>query len=225
MKLSAETINVLKNFAAINSNIVIKPGNQLLTMAEAKNVIAQATVSEMFTNEVGIYDLREFLSAISVVDDPTIKFEDKYMAITSNSGRTSMKYYNADIEILTTPSKAPVMPSVDVSFTLDQGTLASLKQAASVFGHTMLTVEPNNQSIKLAVVDPDNATANEFSIDVDGEYPEDTPFKFILFINNLKMIPGDYKVNISAKLISEFISSDGRLHYWAALEKSSTYGE
>ena len=69
-----------------------------------------------------------------------------------------------------------------------------------------------------------NATSNAYSIDIDGEFKEDAVFNFILNINNLKIVSGDYDVQISSKLISQFTHSDEKLRYLIAMEKSSTYG-
>ena len=224
MKISADTVSVLKNFAAINSNIVINPGNKIMTISEAKNILAEASVEEEFGNTVGIYDLQEFLNVLQLVDMPSLKFEDNFMRIGGNGGRAMVTYYYSDPEILTTPSKPINMPEEDVWFTLDDSTTNSLKKAAAVFGHGQLVIEPDNGSIKLSVVDPDNSTANEYSIIVDGGYKSDK-FKFIVNIANLKMIPGSYNVKISSKLISQFSNEDSSVVYWIALEKSSTYGE
>ena len=48
MEISAETVNVLKNFSGINGNIVIRPGNKIMTISEAKNILAEAEVKETF---------------------------------------------------------------------------------------------------------------------------------------------------------------------------------
>jgi hypothetical protein len=224
MEICANTVNVLKNFSAINGNIVIKPGNKLMTISEAKNILAEAKVPEEFNSIVGIYDLTEFLNVLGLVDKPRVRFEENYMNIGGQSGRELVKYYYADTEMLTTPTKPIDMPEADVWFTLDETTLMGLKRAASVFGHGQLSIEPDNGSIKLSVVDPENSTANEYSIDVDGGYNNDS-FKFILNISNLKMVPDTYEVKISSKLISQFTNEGGDLTYWVALEKSSQYGE
>lgn len=224
MEISASTVNILNNFASINSNIVIKPGNKLMTVAEARNVLAMAEVPETFESSVGIYDLREFLSVLNLVDRPSLRFESTNMLIGGDGGRTMIKYFYADPEMLTAPTKPIEMPSTEVSFTLDQGTLQNLKKAASVLGHNELHITPNNGSIKLAVVDSENNTSNEYSVDVNGEYESDD-FKFVLNINNLKMIADDYQVSITKQLISQFVSSNGKVTYWLALEKSSEYGE
>ena len=224
MEICANTVNVLKNFSAINGNIVIKPGNKLMTISEAKNILAEAKVPEEFNSIVGIYDLTEFLNVLGLVDKPRVRFEENYMNIGGQSGRALVKYYYADTDMLTTPTKPIDMPEADVWFTLDETTLMGLKRAASVFGHGQLSIEPDNGSIKLSVVDPENSTANEYSIDVDGGYNNDS-FKFILNISNLKMVPDTYEVKISSKLISQFTNEGGDLTYWVALEKSSQYGE
>ena len=74
MKLSEDTIAILKNFATINSNLVFKPGQKLKTIAESKTIMAQADIIEDFPQEVGLYDLNEFLSVLSMIPEPDIQF-------------------------------------------------------------------------------------------------------------------------------------------------------
>lgn len=85
MEICANTVNVLKNFSAINGNIVIKPGNKLMTISEAKNILAEAKVTEEFNSIVGIYDLTEFLNVLGLVDKPRVRFEENYMNIGGGS--------------------------------------------------------------------------------------------------------------------------------------------
>ena len=126
--------------------------------------------------------------------------------------------------MLTAPSKDITMPSEDVKFTLDAGTLSKLKRASSTLGHSEVSVKPVSEGIiELSIIDNQNATSNTFSIQVDGEYTE-ANFNFILNINNMKIIDGDYDVAISSKLISTFINKGVSIQYWIALEKSSTFG-
>jgi len=224
MEISAETVNVLRNFSSINGNLIIRPGNRLMTISEAKNILAEATVKEEFGTEVGIYDLTEFLNMLGLVERPRVRFEDYYMNIGGQSGRELIKYYYADTEMLTSPTKPITMPEADVWFTLDQSTLNGLKKAVSIFGHGQMVIEPDDGAIRLSVSDPENKTSNTYSVVVDGGYNNDT-FNFVLNIVNLRMVSDDYQVKISSKLISEFTNSDETLKYWVALEKSSTYGE
>lgn len=224
MELSNFTMQVLKNFASINSNVVIKPGNTIMTMAEAKNVLGSATVPETFPKQFGIYDLQEFLNVIGLVDSPRVRFEDDYVLVGDSTGRAQIKYYFSDPEMLTSPTKAITMPEPDVKFTLDQGTLNNLKRAAAALGHSEMSITSVDNVIRLSIIESDNSTSNTYSIDVDGETTL-SDCNFVININNLKTIPGDYEVEISTKLISKFTnkSVEQDLIYWVALEKSSTF--
>ncbi len=99
MKLSEHTISVLKNYANINQNLVVKEGNELLTMSSMKNIVAKATVAESFPRELAIYDLNEFLAAL-VVQTPskTITMPSEEVTFElSNSDLSKMKKASAVI--------------------------------------------------------------------------------------------------------------------------------
>ena len=106
MKISEETIEVLKNFSTINQNLLIKQGNVLTTMSSMKNIMAKATVKEDFPQEVAIYDLNEFLSAISIFQKPEFDFQDNYVLLSEeNSKSKSLKYFYSDPSVITSPTK------------------------------------------------------------------------------------------------------------------------
>lgn len=224
MELSESTLSVLKNYASINSNLVINEGNTLQTISEAKNILSKAEIKETFPKAFGVYDLNEFLGVLGLVDSPRLNFEQDYVIIGDSTGRSKIKYFYSDTEILTSPSKEVKMPDTDIRFTLDGDTLNKVKRAASALGHGELHVRPSGSSVSLVVTSGENATANSFSIDVEGSSNTDK-YNFIFNISNLKIDQGDYEVEISSKLISKFTKSTGDLMYWIALEKTSTYGE
>ena len=224
MNLTEETLAVLKNFASINPNIVVNEGNVLNTIAESKTVLASAQVSETFPVEFGIYDLNEFISVLSLVDNPSLNFEKDYVVISDGAGRSRSKYFYAEKEVLTTPKKQIVMPESEVSFRLTKDTLQKVRKAAAVLGHDELSISVIDNTLSLSIVDSSDVTSNAFSIDIDGDY--DNPvFNFVFDIRNLKMVDGDYDVKISSKLISHFVNVDTGAQYWCALEKNSSYGE
>ena len=224
MELSENTLNVLRNFSGINQNILIKSGTNLKTISEARNVVATADVTEEFTKDFGIYDLNEFIGVMGLVDSPSLKFEDDFVTVSDSSGRSKVKYFYAAEETLTSPTKDVTMPEADVKFTLDNDTLNKLKKAASTLGHSEVSIKAKDGVLSLSVVENQNATSNAFSIDIDGEFKQDAVFNFIISISNLKILPGDYEVEISSKLITQFKNKEIPLKYWIALEKTSTYG-
>lgn len=222
MQLTENVQQVLKNFASINPNIVVEPGNVVRTLAEGKNIFGKATIDVDFPIKFGVYDLNEFIGVLGLVDNPELTFEDTHVNVGDSVGRSKIRYFFTDTDHLTSPQKDIVMPSAEVTLNIGNDTLNKIKRAASALGHSELSIKANNGSISLTIFDSGNTTSNTFSIDVDGEYQSED-FNFIISIGNLKLLPGDYKVSISSKLISHFVNTTVDAEYWIALEKSSTY--
>ncbi len=224
MELCENTLDVLRNFSSINQNIMIRSGNNIKTMSATRNMIATADVSEQFTKDFGIYDLNEFIGVLGLVDTPNLTFEDDFVIVQDSTGRSKIKYFYSAEETLTTATKDVKMPEADCKFTLDNSTLNKLKKAAATLGHKEVSIQAKDGVLSLSIVEKQNATSNAFSIDIDGEFKQDAVFNFIIDIANLKILPGDYDVEISSKLITQFKNKELPLTYWIALEKSSTYG-
>jgi len=223
MKLSDHTVDVLKNFATINQNLVIKQGSTLTTMSAMKNIVAKAEVEESFDKEVAIYDLNEFLASISLFSSPVLEFNEGFVTIKEeNNPKNSLKYFYSDPSVVTSPNKTITMPSKEVSFKLNGDNLTKLKRAAGVIGAPDLVLEKKNADVFLTVKDKKNDTANTFSIDVDT-VEDGSDFKFFFKVENLKVMDGDYDVDISSKNISHLASSNKDVEYWVALEPESSY--
>jgi len=222
MKLSNNTISVLKNYASINQNLVIKEGKELTTMSAMKNIIARAEVEEEFPQEVAIYDLNEFLSCLSLFQSPNLEFESTFVTITEeNKPTTKMKYFYSDPSVVTTPSKMITMPSNEITFTLDSATLSDITKASAVISSADLVLENTNGTPSLTVKDKKNDTANSYSrgVDTQGE----GKFSFFFKVENLKLMDGKYTVQVSSKNISHMKNESTPIEYWIALEPESKY--
>lgn len=224
MQLNENTLAVLKNFATIQPNVVLNEGAVVKTIAEAKNVMAVATLDQSFDKQVGIYNLDEFLAVLGLVDSPDLNFNDDFVTVKSTSGRSQVKYFYSDVGILTSPAKDIPMPEAEVKFTLDEATFKKVLRAAGALGHEKMTITATDGGIKLTVVDNTDATSNAFEIVVPGTYDTDN-FTFVMNIANLKLISGDYEVEVSSRLLSRFKHASADVEYFIALEKSSTYGD
>ena len=187
----------MKNFSGINQNILINSGSTIKTISEARNVLATAHVTEEFGQSFGIYDLNEFIGVLGLVDTPRLKFQSESVVVGDSTGRSEVKYFFSAEETLTTPSKDINMPEAEVSFVLTNDTLNKLKRAASTLGHDELSITGKDGVLNLSVMDNQNATSNAFSIDIDGEIKTDSTFNFKQSNSNLKILPGDYDVDIS----------------------------
>jgi len=222
MKLSNNTISVLKNYASINQNLVIKEGKEITTMSAMKNIIARAEVEEDFPQEVAIYDLNEFLSCLSLFKSPNLEFETTFVTITEeNNPKTALKYFYSDPSVVTTPSKMITMPSNEITFTLDSSTLSNITKAAAVISSADLVLENTNGTSSLTVKDKKNDTANSYSMGVETQ--GEGNFSFFFKVENLKLIDGKYTVDISSKNISHMKNESTPIEYWIALEPESNY--
>lgn len=219
MKLSKETVGLIKNFAGINSNLLLKSGNKLATISTQKNVMSDTVVAETFPADFGIYDLNEFLGAMSLFEDPDLEFSDKY--VTIKEGGASIKYFAAEIGNLVVPQKAIVFPEAEIEFTLTATMLNMIQKTSSVLRATDLQIVGDGSKMVIQVGDKKNATGNTYNAQVGST---DKEFKVNLKVENLKMLPGDYLVSISSKKISRFKATSSELVYYVAVEADSVFG-
>ena len=223
MKLSNETVTVLKNFSTINQNLVIKSGNSISTMSAMKNIVAKARVQETFAQEFAIYDLNEFLAALSLFDNPDLDFQEDFVVISNGA---HLKYWYSDPSVVTTPMKEVTMPESEVSFTLESNMISDVQKAAAVIGAPDMVLEAMSTGIAvLKVTDKKNKTANDYAVkvDVNNEDGKDVPYKFWFKVENLKLLPGTYNVAVSSKNISHFVNTKVDVDYFIALEPESKY--
>ena len=221
MKLSDKTISVLKNFSSINQSILFKEGSKLRTISVMKNILAEATISEDFTRDFGIYDLNQFLNGLSLHKSPELDFAQAgYVVI--REGKSRSKYFFADPNVIVTPpDKAINLPTEDVCFELSTEQLEKLLKASAVYQLPDLSAVGEAGVVKLVVRDKKNDTSNDFSI-VVGE--TDKEFTFNFKVENIKILPGTYEVVVSQKLLSRFTSKNHDLTYYIALEPDSSFG-
>ena len=221
MKLSDQTLNILKNFAGINNSILVKQGTQLRTISVAKNILAEAAIDEDFPRDFAVYDLNQFLNGLSLHQDPDLDFSpESYISI--KEGKRRVKYFYADPNVIVSPpDKEITLPSDDVHFQLESSALEKLLKAAAVYQLPDLSAVGEAGVVKLVVRDKKNDTSNEFAV-VVGE--TDKEFSFNFKVENIKIIPGAYDVVVSQKLLSKFTNTNCDLKYYIALEPDSTFG-
>ena len=222
MKLSDKTINLLKNFSTINQSILFKQGSKLRTISVMKNILAEATVEEEFPKDFGIYDLPQFLNSVVVLyNNAEFDFANENHVVIKE-GRMRSKYFFADPSVIVTPpEKTLTLPSEDVTFDVSTEQLDKLLKAASLYQLSDLAVVGGDGVVKLLVRDKKNDASNDFSI-VVGETND--VFSFNFKVENIKILPGNYEVVVSSKLLSRFTSKNQDLIYYIALEPDSTFG-
>jgi hypothetical protein len=224
MQLSNDTINVLKNFGAINQGILFKKGKVLKTMSSGKNILAEVTIKEDIPTEFGIYDLNKFLSVVSLhKDNPTFEFGDKEVKIVGNKGRSKMKYrFCEPTMIVTPPEKQLAMPNPEVSFSLSAEDFDWIMKAAGVLGSPQIAVESDGSKVTVTAFDSSDSSAHTDALEVSAGNGD--KFRFIFKTEHLtKLFGGAYDVQISSKGISNFKHKTVELQYWISTETGSTF--
>lgn len=173
-------------------------------------------MSETFPQEFGIYDLNEFLGALTLFNDPEITFDEKFVSITE--GNNTIKYFGADASVLTAPSKELKVPPADVEFTLSADQVNLIMKTSGVLRAQDVTISGNGSKIKVVVGDKKNVTSNSYEMVVGNT---DAKFVAHMKVDNLKFIPGDYKVELSSRKIARF--SSNFVEYVVSLEADSQF--
>lgn len=223
MKITPQTLSLLKNFAGVNASILVKPGKVLKTISPQSNIMAEAAVEESFPQAFAIYDLSQFLSAVSLFDEPELDFQEQYVRI--HQGNRAIRYFFADPSMVKGASdKKVTLPSVDVAFDLTEKQLNEILKASSVLQLPEIAVVGNGAGKTcVKATDTKNSTSNDFSVEVDHE--SDSSFKLIFKTENLKMIAGDYKVEICARGVSRFWNEKLKVEYFIATESTSEFSK
>lgn len=225
MKISAKTLSIIKNFAGINTSIAVKPGSVLKTLSPQNNIMANAQVDEEFPRAFAIYDLSQFLGAVSLFDDPDFEFEDQF--VTVRSGKNSVRYYYADESMIKAPGDKKIqLPAVDVEVSVTATQLQEILKAASVLQVPEVAIEGDGEgAVRLVAVDTKNNASNKYSVDLDAAATLDKAFRVIFKAENLKVVNSDYTVQVCAKGISRFHSEKAGVEYFIAIESASTFAK
>ena len=247
LSLSKETLQVLKNFSAINQNVYIsKDADYIATVNQQETVFATySALTERFPTEIRLYDLNEFLSIISlngnenaVLDFP----DDRRMTITSSNNKYRCGYYFASIDVIKFPKKQINMPDPFVSFMIDYHEIDMLQKAARTLTKQAIQfsydASVSKTNLDVRVFDP-QTNGNDFSTSVDlsnmdQESTEDK-FNFVFSLKTLSaLMPNEsWQVQFAAKgsaKIARFSSVNGStygengLSYYAGVDSTSSIG-
>lgn len=218
MKFDANTLTVLKNFAAINKNILFREGNKIRTIAaESQAVMASYTSDTEITEQFAIYDLSRFLGTISLFDNPDLTVNGNVIEI--REGNNKYNYVLSDPSlILSAPDKDVNFPEADVKFALTDAALTKVQRALGIGQLPEIAIVGANGKISVQAIDSKGASQDTFSIEVGDT---DKNFVFYYRSENIKLLPGDYEVAISSRGLSHFKGKN--VDYWIAVEANSKY--
>jgi hypothetical protein len=222
MKLSNETLSVLKNFSGINQGLEFKRGNKLTTVSASKTVLAQAILKDTFPQDFCVYDLNQFLSVHSLFKDKVdLEFDD--INIIFKGDRSKLKYrMTAKNMIVSPPDKEIKLTQIDCSFMLTDIDYSEIMKTASVLSSPNISVESDGETIE--VVSCDASADGQHTNSIQVGQGNGKIYKIVFKTENIKMVQGTYDVQISFKGFAHFKNTKDDIQYWVAFEsKESTF--
>lgn len=223
IKLSKQSVDILRNFNSINSNLHIVPGKEQVTVSPQKNIMAEVTMLEDFPVEFAIWDLSTFLGTLSLFEDPDLTFNEKNVVITS--GSRQVIYYYAEPKLVKgcRPDRDFEMPSTVIHFDMSNKEFQEIQRAASVLHLPDLCISDHDGGVAIRATDRQTESSNEYTLTVAENGPEGATFNMFLKSEYLRLLPGDYSVGISDKIVAEFKNQNTDLVYYIALDSNSVY--
>lgn len=218
MKISHETLTILKNFAGINGNLLVRQGNTLATVSQGKNILARSTVSETFPREFAIYDLNSLLALLTLMEDQEVEFNESFIHISKDG--SEFEYYYSDPSVVTAAPDKELEVDPFWSFTMTAEDLSMVNRAASITDAQVLNLVSDGSTVTLKVADPSKAHSNSYRkvIATGSDIPT---FDVRLKVENLKVIADTYEVSLGRKKAIRFKSTSRELVYFIAMDPSS----
>ena len=217
MKLTAETVAILKNYAAINQNIQFKEGQTLSTISPQKNILSSAEISEEIPTTFAIYDLNRLLGALSFFEkSPELTIGENQLEINGECKYT----YGDPAMLVLPPEKSLDFPDPEIKFKMSKDSYDACLKMAQILSLPELVVQGDGSKIFLVATDTNNSSTDEHRREVGTT---DKDFQMVFKIENMKLLSGSYEVGISSKGIAHFSHEHSKLQYWIATEQNSNY--
>jgi gp45 sliding clamp, C terminal len=217
MKFDAKTISILKNFSNISLSMIFREGNVVKVISPNKTIVAKAVVPVTFDRRFAVKNLSTFLNTLSFYEDPDVTFNEKNLTISKGESQTTMAY-TAENTVKAPPENDPVLPSVDVSFDISAKALANITKMLGTLSLSEIAIIGDGTRLSVAAIDSKNSNSDTH-VEVVGT--TDKTFRSIFRAENLKIIPGDYHIDVCSRGISHFKGQEAE--YWIVVEQNSTY--
>lgn len=221
MKICNETLQLLKNFASINTNILFRPGTTVSTISNAKNIFAKTEIKEVIPNEFAIYDLNSLLAMLTLMENQDVEFTDKSLVVSSDKGK--FEYFYSNPEIVTGAPTNEIEHVGVYKFKIIAEDVQTIMKAAAITSAPTISIACKQQAVTLSVGDRKNDTANNFKKNIGTSFEN---FDVFIAVENLKVIPDAYEVSVAktpngkAKFL-HFKHESKQLQYWIACEPGS----
>lgn len=216
MKLTSNTLDVLKNFSNINDTLQFKAGKHLITKSDGNDIRAIARLDQEFPQDFCVRDLSQFISVINLYKEPDLSFEDKYCLV--GEGKQHVKYQYTPLKMITDVGyekmlnfKLPYAEMITFNITGDQ--ISKLLKSSAILSLKSVCIQGNGKEIIVSAYDPKYPSANAVNFELGAS---SAVFKANYSIDSFKMIQSDYKVTVFESHITKF--ENDKITYYLASE-------
>lgn len=140
--LNDTTVEILKNFASINQQVVFKEGRAQRACNDTRNFIADVELPEALPKECALYELNRLLGIIDVCKTdtlPTIAFGSSSLVVEHAHGSVTIPYAHNDV-VAAPPAVQFHMTKPIASFDLPYELWSRIKKTAAVLQTSSLHI-------------------------------------------------------------------------------------
>jgi len=218
MKISENTINILKNFSNINGSILVRPGNVLTTVGIQRTIFATATVEEEFPQQFAIYELPKFLGILSLFQDHDITFGKHQLTIVAGNQIVNFTYADENTIISPPADKKIVVDPAEIEFSINHSDFHKVLKAAAILQVPNIAVVGDGETIKVRALNANDPSSCMFNIEVGAT---EKKFNMVFRVEYLvKLLQLNYNVKINSRGISSF--TDNNIQYFVMTESGQS---
>lgn len=225
MKLSKETLAILKSLTGINNGMVFPQGNTLQVESEPKDIFVKCDIEEKLPQEFAIHDMSSFINTISLFEDPDLTFNKEEVNI--KSGRNSCDYYYANKDFISHGHWLEIdEKDYLATFDLTNEDITNIQKASSIMGLDQLEFSNKKGKLVCDVVKKAQDTKNRYGVTL-GNIDKSLDFKLIMRVGeNFRFYAGDYSIGI-AKISNTLVfcasNTSINLQYQIAMDRKSYF--
>jgi len=223
MIIGSETLQILKNFSLINSNMLFREGSTLSTINAESSILARASISEHIDRQFAIYDLNSLLQLLTFSNILSVLTEPDSLIIKTEVGE--FQYFYCDPSLLknTPPDESKEISGDPIfEFSVNAQDIQTISKTISILNAPSLLFsgDSSDGEVRLTIGDKKNLTANNFQKSLGHCNKE---FSMVMSAQNFLILPDQYRVSVMEQNFFLFESTgkseNKSLRYWIAAER------
>lgn len=220
MILESTTKDILKNFSAINNQMLITPGKVIRSMSISEDLLAYANIKDEFTETCGVHDLSRLLGVLSIFTEPNVDFKPNVIEVSTDRQRINLTA--AHPSMLKGSLDYEVELEGSVEFTLAALDLGKVVKATSMLSHSEVILRGRDGTLTFEGTNLKDPTSDTFSLDVgktDKTFEVFVPRDRFIFMNR------DYQVTVSNDVGLKLASPDVTYYICYIADAQNDFGD